>query len=69
MHKCWNCGTEHEDIAADAAYNRGYSDGYKEAEKYYTNSCFSCGYAGEWSTWVCDDCIKNNTDEEDDDED
>lgn len=31
MHKCWNCGTEHEDIAADAAYNRGYMRGYEEA--------------------------------------
>lgn len=48
----------------DEAYNRGY----KDAEKYYTNSCFSCGYAGEWSTWVCDDCIKSNADEEEYDE-
>ena len=40
----------------DEAYDRGY----KDAEKYYTNSCFYCGYAGEWSTWACDDCTKNN---------
>lgn len=32
MHKCWNCGTEHEDTAADAAYNRGYRDGYEFAK-------------------------------------
>jgi hypothetical protein len=24
MHKCWNCGTEHEFPAAIAAYNRKY---------------------------------------------
>jgi hypothetical protein len=44
-----------------AAHERGY----KEAEKIYTNSCMSCGYAGEWSTWICDDCLKE--DEEDND--
>lgn len=33
-----------------------YDEGYKDAEKYYTNSCFLCGYAGEWSTWICDEC-------------
>jgi len=35
-----------------AAYERGY----KEAKEYYTNSCVSCGYAGEWSTWMCEKC-------------
>lgn len=44
----------------DEAYERGY----KDAEKYYTNSCFSCGYAGEWSTWICDDCKNAVRDEE-----
>lgn len=43
----------HEKAAVDEAYKRGYAD----AEKYFTNSCFECGYAGEWSTWTCDDCL------------
>lgn len=33
MYKCWNCGTEHEIPASNDAYNRGYSDGYKEAKR------------------------------------
>jgi hypothetical protein len=33
-----------------------YLRGYAEAEKKYTNDCFICGYAGEWSTWTCEDC-------------
>jgi hypothetical protein len=37
-----------------------YKRGYKEAEKFYTNSCMFCGYAGEWSTYICDDCIEEN---------
>ena len=48
----------------DEAYDRGY----KDAEKYYTNSCFYCGYAGEWSTWACDDCLKSNPDLEENDD-
>ena len=24
MYKCWSCGTEHEDIASNDAYKRGY---------------------------------------------
>ena len=31
MHKCWNCGTEHEG-SDDASYNRGYRDGYEFAK-------------------------------------
>lgn len=42
------------------AWDEGYGVGYETAEKYYTNECFVCGYAGEWSTWVCDDCQKEN---------
>lgn len=38
------------------AREEAYAAGYEEARKYYTNSCFSCGYAGEWSTYVCDEC-------------
>ena len=41
--------------AAEAAQT-AYDEGYKDAEKYYTNSCFFCGYAGEWSTWICEEC-------------
>jgi hypothetical protein len=40
----------------DEAYKRGY----KEAEEFYTNSCMLCGYAGEWSTYICDECIEEN---------
>jgi hypothetical protein len=40
-----------------AAHERGY----KEAEAFYTNSCFSCGYAGEWSTWICENCAKEQS--------
>lgn len=40
----------------NAAQEDAYNKGYKDAEKYYTNSCFLCGYAGEWSTWICDEC-------------
>ena len=31
MHKCWNCGTEHEG-SDEASYNRGYRDGYEFAK-------------------------------------
>lgn len=31
--KCWNCGTEYENIAAEAAYKRGYEQGYNEGYK------------------------------------
>lgn len=37
-----------------------YEQGYKKAEKFYTNDCMLCGYMGEWSTYICDDCIKEN---------
>lgn len=51
MYKCWSCGTEHEDTAADAAYKRGYDaavldlapnlqiayeQGYNEAKRKYS---------------------------------
>lgn len=48
------------------AYLKGMQDGYKKAEKYYTNSCFYCGYAGEWSTYVCDECIERLKKEDED---
>jgi len=37
------------------AYLRGYAD----AEEFYGNTCFFCGYAGEYSTWACEDCSSN----------
>jgi hypothetical protein len=37
------------------AYLRGYAD----AEEFYTNDCFFCGYGGEWSTSACEDCLSN----------
>lgn len=51
MHRCWNCGTEHEcsdkisssrDLAAE--YNRGYND----AVKLLAQPTVSCGYPVEW---------------------
>ena len=60
MHRCWNCGTEHEDIASNDAYNRGYKRGYEDAKIFYTNDCMTCGYAGEWSTYICNNCTKDN---------
>lgn len=38
------------------AWDEGYGIGYETAKEYYTNECFVCGYAGEWSTYVCEDC-------------
>jgi len=35
---------------------KAHKRGYEEAEAFYTNSCVSCGYAGEWSTWMCEQC-------------
>lgn len=35
-----------------AAHERGY----KEAVEIYTNDCMLCGYAGEWSAWICEQC-------------
>lgn len=46
------------------AYCVGYSEAFTEAEKFYTNSCLFCGYAGEWSTWICDDCKKEREEED-----
>lgn len=50
----WTCQKLCQCDIIRAAYQRGY----KEAEKFYTNSCMLCGYAGEWSTYICDDCIE-----------
>lgn len=48
------------------AWNEGFGIGFEEgkekAKEIYTNDCFECGYAGEWSTWVCDKCRKENPD-------
>jgi len=45
------CGTCQCDLIAKA-----HKRGYEEAKAFYTNSCVSCGYAGEWSTWMCEQC-------------
>lgn len=48
------------------AWNEGFGIGFEEgkekAKEIYTNDCFECGYAGEWSTWVCENCRKENPD-------
>lgn len=45
------------------AWNEGFGIGFEEgkekAKEIYTNDCFECGYAGEWSTWICDNCKQN----------
>ena len=51
----WDGGCQCDLIAK--AHNRGY----QEAEDIYTNSCVSCGYAGEWSTWMCANCAKEQS--------
>lgn len=43
-----------------------YERGYKEAEQFYTNECMQCGYAGEWSTWMCDECERKYGEKEKD---
>lgn len=54
--------------AWDEGFGIGYGEGYEKAKETYTNDCFECGYAGEWSTWVCDDCQKNMSTNEDNDD-
>ena len=52
-----------ESITKDIV-DKAWAKGYAEAEKFYTNGCLFCGYAGEWSTWVCDDCKKEREEED-----
>jgi hypothetical protein len=49
---CDACQRECQCDLITAAHERGY----KEAEAFYTNDCFLCGYAGEWSTSMCWQC-------------
>ena len=67
MIRCWSCGTEHESpapIGADnrdieAAYARGYLEGYSDAEKHYTNKCTLCGVGGTTAS-LCLECKKGH---------
>lgn len=52
-----------ENITKDIV-DKAWAKGYAEAEEFYTNSCLFCGYAGEWSTWICDDCKKEREEED-----
>ena len=52
-----------ESITKDIV-DKAWAKGYAEAEKFYTNGCLFCGYAGEWSTWICDDCKKEREEED-----
>ena len=52
--KAWNEG-----------FGIGFGEGYEKAKEFYTNDCLACGYAGEWSTWVCDNCQKEMSTNED----
>jgi hypothetical protein len=53
-----------ESITGDIV-DKAWALGYAEAEQHFTNDCFSCGYAGEWSTWTCDACMKERKEEDD----
>jgi len=55
------------DKAWDKAWAEGWAAGYAHAEKFFTNSCLSCGYAGEWSTWICEVCMAELLEEEEED--
>ena len=60
------CNAEHQKPPLGECTCDAYSRGYEEAKEYYTNSCFYCGYAGEWSTYACDECIERLEKEEED---
>ena len=50
MHRCWNCGTEHE-CSDEASYNRGYSTDRKDVIEAIYKECHHTKYVG------CDPCI------------
>lgn len=43
------------DVEYWVGYNKGYLDGYTNAETEFTNPCCFCGH-DDFSTYVCDDC-------------
>jgi hypothetical protein len=51
----------------DKAWAKGWAVGYAHAEEFFTNSCLACGYAGEWSTWICEVCMAELPEEEEED--
>ena len=54
MFKCWSCGTEHEDSAANAAYKRGYEAAVKFiAEQFYND----CPEIDESNPYPCEECF------------
>jgi hypothetical protein len=52
-----------ENITGDIV-DKAWAKGYAEAKEFYTNSCLLCGYAGEWSMWICDTCMKGREEED-----
>jgi len=52
-----------ENITGDIV-DKAWAKGYAEAKEFYTNSCLLCGYAGEWSMWICDTCVKGREEED-----
>ena len=34
-----------------------YRHGYNDSTTYWTNDCFFCGPAGEWSVTACTNCL------------
>lgn len=52
--------------AWNEGFGIGFAEGEQKAKEFYTNDCLECGYAGEWSTWICENCQKENPDIVDD---
>lgn len=56
-------------MAWNEGFGIGFEEGKEKAKEIYTNDCFECGYAGEWSTWVCEGCQQENFDSVNEDSD
>ena len=51
MHRCWNCGTEHECSASIDALSREYNTDKKDVIEAIYQECHHTKYVG------CDPCI------------
>lgn len=53
MHRCWNCGIEHE-CSDKISYSRElqaeYDRGYNDARKLFTKPVVYCDYDVEWKS-------------------
>lgn len=54
MLKCWNCGIEHESMASNEAYIRGYKAAIEFiAEQFYND----CPEINESNPYPCEECF------------